>query len=369
LPAISRLRWTPIAIMTDASRRIYQPIHPSVRPLLDPEYVAFHDQQLQYVIPDDQKPWDGSARAAAASPSPNEATPTPPLASVHDIDLGAFDVRAFVPTASPPPAAGWPLFLWFHGGGWAVGDAGMNADLCHAVSARAGCVVLSVGYRLAPEHAYPAAVDDATAALEWAAGGAAADALGVRLDATRVALAGTSAGGNLAAVLALKAAARVPPLPVRFQMLVLPVVDNTATLDGIWADRRNAPWLTPARMLWYRRMYLPRGEEDARRWDASPNSAPVELLAQSPRTWIAVAEQDLLAPEGRRFAEELRDAWAQKGVKEEDGAEAVVKVYDGSTHSVLALSGRFHVSSWYTRTVDSRLIFSPRGLGQRSTVG
>ncbi|KAK7751893.1 hypothetical protein SLS62_006194 [Diatrype stigma] len=339
-----------MASTTIDDRPIYQPIHPDVRPLLDPEYVAYHDQYLQYVQPDDQKVWDGSARTRPAWLPATESAPVA-VGSVRDLDLGAYSIRAFTPSLDegpPRPAAGWPVFLWFHGGGWAVGDVGAANDLCALVCRRARCVVVTVGYRLAPEHVFPAAVDDAADALRWvrsASGGVAQ--LGV--DPARVAVGGTSAGGHLAAVLALKAEAETmqqqPPVELAFQLLVLPVIDNAATAETVWAPNKNAPWLTPARMTWYRRLWLPDEAKDAvaRRppWEVSPNRAPTSVLATSPKTWIAVSEQDLLAPEAKLYAAQLEEAWKEETPEEVSNGKKVVEVksYEGSTHSLLAMSG------------------------------
>lgn len=129
----------------------------------------------------------------------------------------------------------------------------------------------------------------------------------------------------------MKAALCQPSIPIVFQMLLLPVIDNTATPDSAhWESKLHAPWLTPSRMMWYRKMYLP-DERNCSNWDASPNLAPSEIMGKSPRTWIAVSEHDLLAPEAITFGSQLR-----KG-----GVEAEVKTYKGSTHSLLAMSGMY----------------------------
>jgi acetyl esterase/lipase len=188
----------------------------------------------------------------------------------------------------------------------------------------AQCVVITVDYRLAPEHPYPAAIEDALESLRWVCGSGAKQ---FNLDITRIAVGGTSAGSNLAVVLCLKAAQELN-IRICFQLLIVPVIDNTATADGIWQQNRNAPWLTPTRMTWYRRMYMP-NEIDWQRWDASPHLAPEELLKQLPPTWIAISEQDLLAPEAYSFAKQL------------SSLEVPVTVYEvqGGTHSILALCG------------------------------
>jgi acetyl esterase/lipase len=108
------------------------------------------------------------------------------------------------------------------------------------------------------------------------------------------------------------------------------VIDNTATAETAWYANRNAPWLTPTRMTWYRNLYLP-NQADSKNWAASPNLAPEDLIAKSPPSWIGVSEQDILAAEGIAYGEQLRKA----------GVSTEVKVYPGSTHSILALDGMF----------------------------
>lgn len=115
---------------TQHPRPIHQPLHPSVRPLLDPEYVAFHDAHMQYVVPDDRKTWDGSARTDESLPP--GGSPLTPVGRTEDFfDLGSFAIRAFVPEGEPDDdghEVGWPALLWFHGGGWAIGGIGHGSD-------------------------------------------------------------------------------------------------------------------------------------------------------------------------------------------------------------------------------------------------
>lgn len=116
---------------------------------------------------------------------------------------------------------------------------------------------------------------------------------------------------------------------IKFQALVLPVIDNTQTATSAhWSCKPHPPWLTPLRMMWYRKMYLP-NEKDCFNWDASPNLAPSNMLKGSPKTWIAVSEHDLLSPEAIAFGSQLKEV----------GVEVELKTYKGSTHSLLALSG------------------------------
>lgn len=317
--------------MTTEKRPIKQPIHPAVRSFLDPEYVAFHDQYYQYLVPDDQKAWDGSARLRPMNVPSTESVPVA-VGNIHDLDRGTYILRVFSPESNRP-LSGWPAFLWFHGGGWAVGDVSANNDLCALVCQRSPCVVVSVGYRLAPENPFPAAFDDCMDALRWVSSPSGAQELGI--NAGSIALGGISAGGQLAASISLKASTLNPPIKLAFQLLIVPVIDSTATVSTVWSERKNAPWLTPARMRWYRDMYI-RKEEDARRWEVSPNCAPKALLVKSPKTWFAIAEQDLLSTEALLFAQQLNDAWEELGG---NSSKAFISTYQGSTHSILAMSG------------------------------
>ena len=314
------------------SRHVYQPLHADVRPLLDSQYVAFHDAHMQYVQTDDSKVWDGSARSKPSLPP--GTLDNVPVGRIEDIDVATLDgastfpVRVFTP-ASTPPAAGWPVFMWCHGGGWAIGGIESENDFCTRVCRDAGMVVCSVGYRLAPEDRFPAAVDDAYAALAYLTSAEGAQRVGG--DASRVAVGGTSAGANLSIVAALRhiEAGTGSKTPLKGCVLIVPVVDNTATAETTWKpNAATAPWLTPSRMLWYRRMYMP-DEKDWSNWHASPHLAPAELLKQMPPTWMAVSAQDVLAPEGIAFAGQLKDL----------GVSTELQVLEGCTHSILALDG------------------------------
>ncbi|QDS73263.1 hypothetical protein FKW77_004678 [Venturia effusa] len=298
--------------MPEEDRTIHQPIHPDIRAKLDPEYVAFHDKYMQYVQRDESKIWDGSARTAPSLPFGGAEMVE--VASIQDIELPDFKLRVYVPESNQIRSL--PCLLWFHGGGWAIGGLNDGKDFCSFVS--------RVGYRLAPEHPYPAAINDAVESLRWVCS---AGKDHFNLDLERIAVGGTSAGANLAIVLCLKAAKKLD-IRICFQLLIVPVIDNTAIADGIWDQNHNAPWLTPSRMIWYRRMYMPL-ESDWKNWDASPNLAPEALLTSMPPTWMAISEQDLLAPEAHLFAVQLREL------------KVPVTVYEveGGTHSILALCG------------------------------
>jgi acetyl esterase/lipase len=143
-----------------------------------------------------------------------------------------------------------------------------------------------------------------------------------------LALGGLSAGGGMTAILAMRIAERIPAVHPRFQMLICPVIDCTADITTGWSTSRHSPWLTPSRMQWYREKYFT-DDAQSRNWDASPCFAPKTLLQKSPPSYVAVAECDLLAPEGLAYAESLRAA----------GVATEIKVCKGATHSVLGLAG------------------------------
>lgn len=306
----------------EAERTIYQPLHSSIRPLLDPEYVAFHDKYVQYVAPEQLRPWTPGYRTRYTWPY--AGSPVVEVGSVKDIrPYSNFTIRVFTPNGRPP-SGGWPLLLWFHGGGFAGGNIDSDNDFCSLACRDVECVVANVDYRLAPEDPYPAAVEDVAEVLQWASSDEGATAFNI--DRARIAMAGASAGGNLAAVAALMAAEM--SIPLALQLLVVPVTDNTATLQTRWSSHPHAPWLTAPRMTFYRDLYL---QENGlgQNWKVSPIFATQDLLQRLPRTWIAIAEQDMLSTEGLAYAEMLKMA----------GVETTVTVYDGMPHGMMALSG------------------------------
>ena len=160
-----------------------------------------------------------------------------------------------------------PGLLYLHGGGWVIGDLDSHDGVCRRLANAAGCWVMAVDYRLAPEHPFPAAVEDCAAALGWLA----AHAAGLGIDAGRLAVGGDSAGGNLAAVLALMG--RDGTLPAtRFQMLLYPVTDFTMSTPSFARVTEGVP-LTATTMRWFGDHYMP---DPVRRtdWRASPLLAP-----------------------------------------------------------------------------------------------
>jgi len=224
--------------------------------------------------------------------------PAAPVASVEDRlvpgPAGELGVRVYTPEGSPP----FPIVVWFHGGGWVVGTLDTYDPLCRALAAATPAVVVSVDYRLAPEHRWPAAVEDAYAATLWASRNA-AELGGAQ---HRLAVAGDSAGGNLAAVVALGARDRGGPA-VAFQLLVYPVLD-VAGDTGSWREFAAGFHLTAAGMRWYWDHYL--GGADGSAPDASP--ARAAFLGGLPPALVIGASHDILRDEGEAYAARLTDA-------------------------------------------------------------
>lgn len=120
-------------------------------------------------------------------------------------------------------------------------------------------------------------------------------------------------------------------MPLVFQLLIVPALDNTASVETYWSENRHAPWLTPERMLWYRRMYLP-DERDWATWEASPILAPAALPKKVPPAWIAVGGVDILRDEGVAYGEMLR----------KEGVRVTVQLYEGEPHAFEVMDDEFH---------------------------
>ena len=221
---------------------------------------------------------------------------------------------------SPRAAGPLPLVVYFHGGGWALGNLSSNDAMCSQIAARVGAVVVSVGYRLAPEHRMPVAAEDAYAATVWLA--AHADEVGG--DGTRLAVAGDSAGGNLAAVVSILARDRGGPV-ISHQVLIYPATDGTLTSPSL-QERAAGPILTLASVRAYRQMYLgPDGDPlDVR---MSPLSA--DDLSGLPPALVQGAELDPLRDDAGRYAEAMRRA----------GVDVRYTEYVGAPHGYLSIPG------------------------------
>jgi acetyl esterase len=222
--------------------------------------------------------------------------PAPDVAEVRALALpNGVPLRFYRPEGSTSgDALGCMVFA--HGGGWVFGDLDTHDHLARSLANASGCAVLSVGYRLAPEHPFPAAVDDCAEAVRFA--WREAGALGI--DTARLAVGGDSAGGNIAAVLALMA--RDGTLPaLRFQLLLYPVTEMAQTHASYAAFTEGLP-LTASGMAWFRDHYVPK-PADWQDWRASPLRA--ESLAGTAPAFVLTVGHDPLADEGRAYAARL----------------------------------------------------------------
>lgn len=216
-------------------------------------------------------------------------------------------------------AGALPVLVYFHGGGWTIGDLDTHDIVCRTLANRARCAVIAVDYRMGPEHKFPAAVEDCIAATRWVAEQGAA--LGV--DAARIAVGGDSAGGNLATVVAISLRDAGGP-PLAFQALVYPATDQRMD-SASHAKFGEGYLLTRNNMLWFRDNYLaPADYED---WRASPIRAAD--LARLPPAHIITAGYDPLVDEGRAYSDRLVAA----------GVPVLYECFEGMAHGFLTMGG------------------------------
>ena len=266
------------------------PLDAQAQKLVD-AMAALNLKAIEESTPDEARE---SMRARTAALGPFEE-----VAAVADhrvpVAGGEITVRVYTP-AGPAPH---PALVFYHGGGWVIGDLYTHDGICRALANAGGCAVASVDYRLAPESRYPIAVEDAYAGLRFIV--EQAGRLGI--DARRVAVGGDSAGGNLAAVVALMARDRRGPA-LRQQVLIYPVTDHRFDTPS-YRENATGYVLTAEGMRWFWRQYLARDEQGAEPY-ASPLRA--QSLAGLPPALVITAECDPLRDEGEAYAARLRDA-------------------------------------------------------------
>ena len=247
--------------------------------------------------------------------------PAPALARIENVRIPgpAGDIPARVYSARAAGGALMPAVVYFHGGGWVQGDLETHHGLCARLAQHAGALVVAVDYRLAPEHKFPAAVEDCLAAYTWLR----AHGRELGADPARVAVAGDSAGGNLSAVVSQLAAAGKVPVPT-CQALIYPAVDFSFETDS-HRDMVDGHVIPRDRVLWYMEQYL-RSEADKADLRASPLRAP--SLAGQPPAMIVTAGFDPLRDEGQAYADRLRGA----------GVDVVYREYPGQIHAFVSLT-------------------------------
>lgn len=229
---------------------------------------------------------------------------------------GDIRLRVYTPVAGGSTAL--PCLVFFHGGGWVIGDLDSHDALCRTLSNETGARVVAVDYRLAPEHKFPAAADDCYAATKWVE----ANASQLSIDANRIAVAGDSAGGNLAAVVCLMAKKGGPQLV--YQLLIYPVTQFKAETNSMNAFAQGF-FLEKQAMTWFFDQYAP--GTDPNDWRVSPLAATD--VSGVPKAYIVTAGFDPLKDEGKAYADKLNRA----------GVAAVYVDYPGMVHGFFNMSG------------------------------
>jgi acetyl esterase len=240
----------------------------------------------------------------------------PPLPRVQDLRIPTADGAAIPARLYAPSAEVLPVLLYFHGGGFTIGSIASHDTLCRTLAARSGCAVISVGYRLAPEHRFPTAVNDAWDATRWLA----ATGASLGLDASRIALGGDSAGGTLATVCATLA--RDAGIAVRLQLLFYPGCAGRQESPS-HARYQQGLVLEQAHIEYFFGQYIAEGERDD--WRFAPLNTP-ELEGVAP-AWFGLAECDPLVDDAIAYGDKLRAA----------GVAVQLEIYRGVTHEFIKM--------------------------------
>ena len=246
-----------------------------------------------------------------------EMMTAPSTVELHEIrDVNADGVAARLYRPNDRKDLG--LLVFYHGGGWVLGSMNTHDDVCRKLALAMGHAVLSVDYRLAPEFAFPEPLNDCIVALRWAH----ANAAQLGIDATRIAVGGDSAGGNLAAVVA-----NLQPVPLKFQMLIYPVTDATRSSQS-YKDNGEGYRLTAAGMKWFCDHYVSGSIGTPTDPRVSPLFADATTLASAPPAIVITAEYDPLRDEGEQYAHRLIDA----------GVACSLTRYYGQVHGFFSMS-------------------------------
>jgi acetyl esterase len=265
---------------------------------LDPQARAFLEKVEAQNLPGFEKMTVEQARDALMAMR-EFAGPPQPIASIKERTIpgpaGSIRARIYTPTGTGP----FPVLVYFHGGGWVIGNLETIDTPLRALTNRAGCVTVSVDYRLAPEAKFPAAVDDCYAATRWVA----EQARSLDGDPARLAVGGDSAGGNLAAAVAQMARDRGGPA-IAYQLLIYPALNADYTTAS-YRENAEGYLLTRAAMVWFWNHYLT-SPADAR----NPYACPLQAsdLSGLPPALVITAEYDPLRDEGEAYADRLNKA-------------------------------------------------------------
>jgi acetyl esterase len=267
--------------------------------MLDPQARALLDLLVERQVPPMHTLTPAQARAFYRERRFFTQPDPPALPVLRELSVpgpaGGIAARLYRPA---PVGTVLPLLVYFHGGGWTIGDLDTHDVLCRQLALAGACAVLSVDYRLGPEHRFPAAVDDCVAATRWAR----AHAADLGIDAARVAVGGDSAGGNLAAVVSI--IERDAGMPLAYQLLIYPGTDMRAVAPSHVTNGQGYA-LTADSIRYYRGHYIA-SEAEWSDWRASPLLAPD--LSRLPPALVLTAGYDPLRDEGRQYANALSAA-------------------------------------------------------------
>ena len=270
--------------------------------MLHPQTQALLDLMIERRVPPTHTLAPPDARALYRDRRGYTQPAPPEVAEVRDLQAngphGAIALRLYRPIGAAEQAT-LPVLVYYHGGGWVIGDLDTHDTLCRELANGAGCAVVAVDYRMAPEHRFPAAVDDCLAATRWVR----ANARELQLDATRLAVGGDSAGGNLAAVICIAARDGGDP-PIAYQLLIYPATDQHRTAPSHTTNGQGY-LLTTDTMDYFSGHYItdPALYDD---WRASPLLHPD--LTRLPPALVLTAGYDPLRDEGAAYAERLTTA-------------------------------------------------------------
>jgi acetyl esterase len=271
--------------------------------VLDPDAAAVYKAFQKAGRPPYETVSPAEARAlylkgrAVTNPKPPELKSVQPLAIPSP--SGSIPARVYTPMKLRQANGLAPCLVFFHGGGWVIGDLDSHDVVCRKLADEGQLIVISVDYRLAPEHKFPAAIDDAIAATKWIA----ANATSLGIDASRLTVGGDSAGGNLAAVIAISARDGDGPA-IAGQVLIYPAIDFAMTHPS-HSEPETSILLTHSVIRWFRDHYL-NAAADVHDWRASP--ARAETLVGLPPAYVLTAGADPLRDEGDEYAARLKEA-------------------------------------------------------------
>ncbi len=303
------------------------PLHPQVLPMIELL------NQSMAGLPATDVMEISTMREVSLAPPPLNPTP---VGRVEDRRIpgpaGEIPVRIYTPEGSGP----FPLIAFFHGGGFVLCSLETHDELCRAMCRDAGAVVVSVDYRLAPEAKYPAAADDCYAATAWCA----AHAAELGADAARLVVAGDSAGGNLAAVTALRARDLGAPR-IRHQVLIYPATHCDFDTPS-YRENAQGYFLTADAMRWFWAHYLENPAQASEPYACPAHAADLKGL---PPATVITAEYDPLRDEGEDYAAQLRAA----------GVPVVLKRYDGMIHGFVSMGDVFDDARAAQRLIAEQL--------------